>query len=174
MTRPNRYNLALAIYLTAHGFAFALFEGPLAPVDWGIVRRDGAEKNRRCLKAIAALLQRHRPDVLILQDTSWTGTTRPQRITNHNAAIFKIAENCAISVCAFSGDQVCAAFSSVQPLTKHAIAEAIVKHIPAFESFLPEPRKWWNSADPRMGLFDAAALVLTFFHSLQGGGQQSV
>ena len=44
-------------------------------------------------------------------------------------------------------------------------------HIPAFEAFLPEPRKWWNSEDPRMGLFDAAALALTFFHSSKSGEQ---
>jgi hypothetical protein len=166
-----RYNLALSIYLTTHGFAFTLFEGPLAPVDWGIVRRDGAEKNRQCLKAIRTLLQRYRPDVLVLQDTSWTGTRRPQRIATLNATIFKIAEELAISVCAFSRDRVRAAFSYVQPLTRHAIAEAIVKHIPAFEAFLPEPRKWWNSEDPRMGLFDAAALALTFFHSSKSGEQ---
>src|ERR1700730_4823174 len=166
-----RYNLALAVYLTAHGFAFTLLEGPLAPVDWGIVRRDGSEKNQRCLTAVSALLRRYRPDVLILQDTSWTGTPRPQRITNLNAAIFKTAEDFAISVCAFSRDQVRAVFGSVQPLTRHALAEAIVKHIPAFEGFLPEPRKWWNSEDPRMGMFDAAALALTFFHSIKGGEQ---
>jgi hypothetical protein len=173
MIRPDRYNLALAIYLTAHGFSFTLMEAPLAPVDWGIVRRDGPEKNRRCLKTAGALLQRYRPDVLILQDTSWTGTVRPQRIANLNAAILKSAEDVGILVCAFSRDQVRAAFSSAQPLTKHAMAEAIVKHIPAFESFLPEPRKWWNSEDPRMGLFDAAALALTFFRSVQEEGQQS-
>jgi hypothetical protein len=166
-----RYNLALAVYLTAHGFAFTLLEAPLSPVDWGIVRRDGPEKNRRCLKAVGALLQRYRPDVLILQDTSWTGTQRPQRITNLNAAVFKTAEDFAISICAFSRDQVRAAFSSVQPLTRHAIAQAIVRHIPAFEGYLPEPRKWWNSEDPRMGLFDAAALALTFFHNIKGGEQ---
>ena len=168
MTKPTRYNLVLSVYLTAHGFTFTLFEGMLAPVDWGIVRRDGPEKNRRCLKAIAGLLGRYRPDVLILQDTSWTGARRPRRITSLNAAIFRMAENLAVAVCAFSPDQVRAAFSSVQPFTKHALGVAIIKHIPALEAFLPEPRKWWDSANPRMGLFDAAALALTFFYSIQG------
>src|SRR5579859_990340 len=106
MTRSNRYNLALAIYLTAHGFAFALFEGALAPIDWGIVRRDGADKNKHCIKRVNTLLQRHRPDVLVLEDTSWTGTQRPQRIATLNAAIFRIAEDQAIAVCAFSRQQV--------------------------------------------------------------------
>jgi hypothetical protein len=169
--KRRRYNLALAIFLTGHGFAFTLFEGFLAPLDWGIVRRDGPEKNRLCHKAISALLQRYHPDVLVLQDTSWTGTRRPHRITALNAAVFKLAEDFGVSVCAFSGDQVRAAFSDVQPLTRHAMAQAIVRHIPAFEALLPAPRKWWNSEDPRMGLFDAAALALTFFRSLQNGEQ---
>jgi hypothetical protein len=166
-----RYNLALAIYLTAHGFAFTLFEGSLAPIDWGIVRRDGPEKNRECLKAISAFLQRYHPDVLVLQDTSWTGTQRPHRITALNAAMLKRAEEFGISACVFSRDQVRAAFSDVRPVTRHAIAQAIVRHIPAFEGFLPAPRKWWNSEDPRMGLFDAAALALTFFRNLQSDEQ---
>ncbi|WP_156527887.1 hypothetical protein [Bradyrhizobium stylosanthis] len=46
-------------------------------------------------------------------------------------------------------------------------AERIAKHIPAFEQYVPPPRKPWMSEDRRMGLFDAAALALTFFQTVE-------
>jgi hypothetical protein len=169
----KRYELVLAIYLTRRGFAFVLFEGSLSPVDWGITRRDGLGKNDRCLTVISALLRRYRPDVLILQDMSWTGTHRPRRITDLNSATFELAERHGIAVCAFSNERVRAAFSHVGSPSKYTIAEAIAKHIPAFERYLPPPRKPWMPEDSRMGLFEAAALALTFFHSATGGDQEA-
>jgi Holliday junction resolvasome RuvABC endonuclease subunit len=169
----KRNELVLAIYLNRRGFAFVLFEAPLSPVDWGIARRDGDRRNAHCLKAIAALIRRYRPDVLVLQDTSWTGTRRSPRITNLNAAIFELAERDGIPVCAFLRERVRAAFSHLGSASKHAIAEAIVKHIPAFERYLPPPRKSWMAEGSRIGLFDAAALALTFFHSAAGEGQEA-
>ena len=59
MIALKRYALVLAIYPTNHGFAFVLFEGSLSPIDWGIARRDGHDKNSRCLKLIAALFLRY-------------------------------------------------------------------------------------------------------------------
>jgi hypothetical protein len=46
---------------------------------------------------------------------------------------------------------------------KQMLASLIAKHIPAFERHVPPPRKPRMSEDARMGLFDAAALVLVFF-----------
>jgi hypothetical protein len=45
-------------------------------------------------------------------------------------------------------------------------------HREIFEGLLLPPRKWWMDENPRMGLFDAAALALTFFYSLRGGGRK--
>jgi len=51
---------------------------------------------------------------------------------------------------------------------RRSLALVIAQHIPAFERYLPPPRKPWMSEDARMGLFDAAALALTFFQSAGG------
>jgi hypothetical protein len=48
-------------------------------------------------------------------------------------------------------------------VTRYARAQFIASHIPVFRPLLPPPRKIWNSEDARMSIFDAAALVLTFF-----------
>jgi len=42
-------------------------------------------------------------------------------------------------------------------VTKHKIAEAIAKHIPALDLYVPPARKPWMSEKARMGIFDAAA-----------------
>jgi hypothetical protein len=168
MTAPQRYELVLAIYLTRRGFAFVLFEGSLSPIDWGSTRRYGPEKNEHCLRIAGALFSRYHPDVLVLQDTSWTGTRRSQRVMTLNAALFEFAERQDLPVCAFSRDSVRAMFSYLGSPTKRAIAEVIAKHIPAFEPYLPPERKPWMEEDARMGIFDAAALALTFFESATG------
>ena len=51
------------------------------------------------------------------------------------------------------------------PLSRYMIVEAIARNIPAFEQYVPLRRKIWQSEDRRMGLFDAAAMVLTFYQS---------
>jgi hypothetical protein len=169
MNIARRYEFVLAIYPTRRGFAYALFEGSLSPVDWGIARRSGERKNERCLRMIAALFLRYEPDVLILQDTSPTGTLRSKRVQNLNSAIGEMAERNGIPVRCYSRAGVRLAFNHLKSPSKQAIAESIAKHIPAFERYLPRPRKRWMAEDTRMDLFDAVALVLTFFRSIAGG-----
>lgn len=69
------------------------------------------------------------------------------------------------SVFAYSRDQVRAAFARHECPNKHRLAELILECIPAFERYVPPPRKPWMSEDRRMGLFDAAALALVFFRA---------
>jgi hypothetical protein len=84
MISRRRYDLVLAIYPQTRGFAFVLFEGWLAPVDWAVYEACGADKNARCLSRIASLLALHTPDVLVLQDMSDRGTRRARRIQELN------------------------------------------------------------------------------------------
>ncbi len=173
MKARRRYNLVIAIYPSARGFAFVVFEGPLSPVDWSVREVRGRHKNQRCLVGIAAVLERYRPEVLVLQDMSPTGTHRAHRLRELNTSIGELGEDRGITVCAYSRAQVREAFEPFSLANKHAIAEAIAKHIPALERYLPPPRKPWMSEDARMGLFDAAALALTFFQNLTGSRQEA-
>jgi hypothetical protein len=168
MTWSERYTVVAAIYLNSRGFAFVLFEGPLAPRDWGAVEARGKDKRVRLLARIDGLLSRYKPDVLVLQDTSHNGTHRPHRIRHLNEAVAETGERYGLQVLSFSRVEVREHFAYLGSVTKDTIAAAIAKHIPAFERFLPPPRKLWKSEDARMGIFDAAALALTFF---QANGQ---
>jgi hypothetical protein len=165
MTWQSRYNLVTAIYLNSRGFAFVVFESPLAPLDWSIVEARGDKKREKILARINSLFTRYKPDVVVLQDTSHTGTHRPHRIRRLNETVAELAKQYSLPVKEFTRAEVRQRFAYLGCVTKDSIAQVIAKHIPAFERFLPQPRKPWKSEDARMGIFDAAALAMTFFFS---------
>lgn len=163
MSAPIKYSSIMSVYSNSRGFAFVLFEAELAPLDWGLVEIRGQEKNRECVRRISELFGRYEPAALLLQDMAGDRTHRTQRIRSLNEAIATLAETQGISVFMYSRESVRKCFEHLGAPTKQYIAEVIAKNIPAFERFLPPPRKRWRSEDFRMGLFDAAALGLTFF-----------
>lgn len=167
MSTPLRYSSVMSIYPNSRGFAFVVFESGLAPLDWGLIEIRGDNKNRECLRRIGALFGRYEPAVLILQDMSGDRAYRAQRIQSLNDAIATLAETQGISIFTYSRARVRESFAYLGSPTKQYIAEVIAKHIPAFERYLPAPRKRWRSEDFRMGLFDAAALGLTFFQATE-------
>lgn len=163
MIFQRRYDLVLAIHVQSRGFAFVLFEGWLAPVDWGVQETRGEDKNAHCLTRIASLLALHTPDVLVLQDME-RGTLRAPRIQELNRRIAELADQRGILVRTYSRAQVIEHFEEQGARTKQGIAETITKHIPALGLYVPKARKPWMSEDARMGIFDAAALAWMYFH----------
>lgn len=115
---------------------------------------------------IKRLFDRYAADVLVIQDTSEHGPERARWISSLNASIAALAKDRDVPVFAYSREQVRVAFEPYRCPNKQGLAELIAKHIPAFEQYVPPPRKPWMSEDRRMGLFDAAALALTFFQSI--------
>jgi hypothetical protein len=164
MSTTRRHDLVLAVYPNTRGFAFVLFEGSLAPVDWGIVKVSSEEKNRDSIRRIAQLLGRFTPEALVLQDMSENGARRARRIRDLNEAIGLLAETQGVPVFRYSRGKEREHFASFGMSGKRGIAEAIAKQIPMLARFLPPVRKIWMSEDARMGLFDATALALTFFY----------
>jgi hypothetical protein len=135
MMWSSRNTLVTAIYLNSRGFAFVLFEGELAPRNWGTIEARGEDKRERILSRVDGLLSRYRPDVVVLQDTSQGGTDRPHRIRHLNETIAETAEGHGFPVLSFSRAEVREHFAYLGSVTKDTIAAAIAKHIPAFEQF---------------------------------------
>jgi Holliday junction resolvasome RuvABC endonuclease subunit len=169
----RRYALVLAIYLNTRGFAFVIFESSLSPVDWGVKEVRGLRRHVRCIAKIVAILYHYQPDVLVIQDTSTQGTSRTRRIVKLNAAIAELAGPRGMALYAYSRADVGEAFRDVGVSNKDDLARVVALHIPAFERYVPPRRKPWKSEDARMGIFDAAALALTFFNHEAGGNPQS-
>lgn len=165
MSQLRKHNLVLGIYPDSRGFAFMLFEGPLAPVDWGTREARGEHKIRTCVARISKLLGQYAPDALVLQNMTATGTQRASGIKVLNEAIALLAETQGIPVFFHSRAEVRERFATLGAVSKDAIAGAIGKHIPMLERLRPPARKPWKTEHPRMALFDAAALVQTFYQS---------
>lgn len=161
----------LGIYPNARGFGFVLFEGTLSPLDWGVFETRGSEMNRRCLQRIAVLLNHQEPDILVLENMSEGSTRREKRIRDLNEAIAVLAETQGVRTASCSRKQVRECFGN-ESVSKQMIAETIGTRIPVFAPLVPPHRKPWKSEHARMGLFDAAALVLTFYQSTRGQGEK--
>jgi hypothetical protein len=122
---------------------------------------------------INSLLELHTPDVLVLQDMSEHGTRRARRIRELNRRAAELADQRGVRVKTYSRAQVIEYFAELGAVTKHTIAEAIAKQIPALGLYVPPARKRWMSEHVRMGIFDAAALAWMFFHSISGDEQDA-
>ena len=70
MTDAHPQNLVLSIYPFSRGFAFVFFEGPESPFDWGVKEIKEKHKNTKTLDEIKKLIDRYRPEVLVIEDTS--------------------------------------------------------------------------------------------------------
>ena len=64
---------------------------------------------------------------------------------------------------AFSRSEIRRAFATVGKTTKHPIAAEVARRFPELAERLPPVRKFQDSEEERMSIFDAASLALTYF-----------
>ena len=163
--RGAHHDLVMSVFPSVHGIAHVLFEDPNSPIEWGICDPRGDRKKHKAIRGIAALVERYSPDILILRDRT---SNRLKRNWRHAAlidALEKLAKRKGISIARYSRDEVRESFGSLGSPTRYAIVQAIAKQVPIFETYVPPIRKIWKAEDRRMGMFDAAALALTFYRT---------
>jgi len=153
----------LSIYPFSRGFAFVLFEGPQSPFDWGVKEVKEKHKNTKTLAEIKKIVDRYRPEVLVIEDMAGRDTRRTSRIRKLYRMLIHFAATEYVDLHRCSKAEVKACFASVGARTKYEIAKAIATQLPAFVHRMPRLRRVWMSEDPRQSLFDAAALGLTYF-----------
>ena len=163
MTHGNPQNFVLSIYPFWRGFAFVLFEGPDNPFDWGVKEIKQKHKDAKTLAEIKKIVDRYRPEVLVIEDTTDKGSRRTSRIRKLYRMLVHFAEAEYVDLHRCSKTEVRACFATIGASTKYELARAIATQIPAFAHRIPRRRKVWMSEDPRQSLFDAAALGLTYF-----------
>ena len=156
-------DLVLSLYPNSRGFGYVLFEGPLSPFDWGVKEIRGAAKNRRILKFLESLLDRYQPLVLVLEDWTDEAFQRIDRIVELYEAITDLAKRKMVTVVRYPMRKIREYFAYRNALTKYQIALHIAKIIPAFSYQVPPKPTIWRSEDARQGLYDAAAVGLTYF-----------
>lgn len=163
----NKNNVTvLSICPTARGYAFALFDGPLSPYDWGVKDVKRKVKSAETLDAVDALIDRYHPDVMVMMDIHQPGFRRPIQTRALYRALRSLGELRGVNVRVVAKADIQRAFSPFAAKTKHQIARVIAREIAAFTHLAPKPRRAWMSESRRQGLFDAATLGLTYY-SLQ-------
>ena len=172
MRHASKSELVFAIYPTTLNFAFVLFEGPLSPYDWGIKGVNQNDKNASILEQVKKLIDQYRPDAIVIEDTSEKESRRSVRIRKLYRLITRLAETEYVPLFSYSKEAVRKCFESAGVSTKHDIASAIAREIPAFINQLPRKRKAWTTEDRKQALFDAAALGIT--HYVAQSGKQSI
>jgi len=163
MTPSPRLGFIIGVHPTSRGFGWIVFEGPFAPHDWGNALARRGDKNSKCLAYIEKLVARYEPEAIVLEAFEKRRSARADRIAHLGRAITAFAADRGIEVAIFSRGEVKTCFASVGAVSRQQIAEAISRSLPALAHRIPKPRRPWESDNPRMALFSAAALVLTYY-----------
>lgn len=155
-------DIVLAVYPSATGMGWTAFEGPLAVHDWAVFTAK-LDKNAKCLAKLDQLFRRLEPQVLVLEVFDTASLKRTCRVRKLCRAMIRLAAARGVHVEIYGRDEVANGFSRCGMATRREIATAVTAMIEGFEHRLPPPRRAWMSEDPRMALFNAAALALTHY-----------
>lgn len=162
MTPSTHQGLVLGIHPTSRGFGWVLFEGQMTPVDWGLASAKTG-RNAKLLRRFERLLNRYQPAVIVLEQFEGHPGGRVGRIQSLCRSLVHIAHCRGVEAFIYERAVVRTCFASIGAKTRYEIAQAIAQRIDAFRRRLPPVRKQWESDDGRLGLFDAAALAITYF-----------
>lgn len=152
----------MAVVPSARGVAHVVFEGPFSPISWAATDIRGQDRLRRTVEYVARLFGRFQPLVLVLQDMD-AAANRPSAVRRLNDALALFAESQGVEVVRIATETVRDGFAGEGATTRQRIAELIAKRIPMLARLVPPPRKLWQTESRRMGVFDSAALVQTFY-----------
>jgi len=161
----------LAISPSYEGFGFAVFEGPEKLIDWGvgIARRSNAKRAR----LIAKLLKRYQPSVIVTEDCLKERSLRCRRVKRVLEKIARLTSEGEIEFKGVPRSTVKNVFYKFGASNKHEIATTITNRLPQLAPWLPKPRKPWIHEDCKMDIFDAAALALAFFVTIETENKHS-
>jgi len=154
----------LGLHPTSRGVGWAVFESPLSPVDWAIMRTN---KNDHCLRLIEQVLDRYTPVAVVLEEFEAETSGKVDRIQRLCRGVTQLAINRGMDARTYSQAAVRTCFASVGAVTRYEIAQAVALHVPALRHRLPRKRTVGRNADARMSLFVAAALAMAH-HSFTG------
>lgn len=160
MNQTSQQFRILAISLSSRGFGYAVMEGSNALIFYGkmIINKD---KNVRVLAHIEKIIVRNQPNALVLHDVNAKGTRRDPRIKALHRKVIALAKEYKIKVVKISGTELRAALLGNPKGTKQEMAESLAKQFPdELASRLPPKRKFYDSEDARMDIFDAVGLAI--------------
>jgi|HubBroStandDraft_6_1064221.scaffolds.fasta_scaffold678166_2 hypothetical protein len=161
------FDQVLAIHPTTSGFGWVLFEAATRPIEWGTASVANAD-NVRCLERIRELIERFRPTEIVLEQFEGKPARRKRRIVRLSRSIVELARLHGVEPSIFTREAIEQAFAKFGAKDRYQIATVIAGHIEPLAHLLPPKRKIWLPESRSMGLFNAAALAITFFALIDG------
>jgi hypothetical protein len=154
---PGRY--IMGVHPTAHGFGWAVFESPSKRIASGVASARGV-KRKRLVNRFEQLFVKFQPAVLVLEEFEGERSKVIQTLCKEMSHLALLHGG---DVVVYPRSKVQSVFVRLGATTRHEIATVVAKNTPELSTRLPKKRKAWSPEDDRQPLFDAAALVLTYF-----------
>ena len=168
MNNLNQEPTVLSIAPSTTGFGFAFMRKPASFVQWGNKWIAGSNKNKKTLAALMKMIERFGPSVIVLPDAS-EESSRAKHVQELVQQITSLAVQHGIAVKLIIQKELRDCFFQVKQETKYARAKILAQRFPQeLAHLLPPKRQAWVHENPKMDLFDAVALVLTYFSSTPG------
>ena len=162
-TLHNEPPRVLAIQPTTQGFGYVVCEGPQRLIEWGTKTVDRTQKNPDSIRKALALVDWHKPDTLVFENTTHASARRSKRVERLLYIVAKKVPAHGAAAGRYSRADVKRAFAKVNAETKHEISFSFFFFFPELKQQLPQKRKPWESESPQMSVFDAAALAITYY-----------
>jgi len=160
--RNSNITRVLALYPSASGFGYAVFEGAKEAVSFG-VKIIEADKNKQSMRDMKTMIEAYKPDVIVLEDYLGEGSRKSKRIQVLIESIAGFAHMKKITTRCYGRAKIRGAFAEVGAFTKPEIAETIATELPEFAPHIPPKRSIYRPESARMSIFDAAALAMTYY-----------
>lgn len=155
----------LAIDPISRGVGFVVLEeDQLQLVDWGIrvcTRRNG-RNGPPCPRVLRHLIARYEPSVVVIEGNESVTSLRYEALGAFVTAVTDVLDTSGLPIRTYSRDGIRQVFSRFGAITKEEIARTLVARFPELAPDQPPRRKMWESEDPRMSIFDALSLAVTF------------
>ncbi|MEM1141419.1 MAG: hypothetical protein AAGI88_02445 [Pseudomonadota bacterium] len=162
MESKEDHATVLAVTVDKHGIGYAIFEDPDTPIDWGTKQ---PRLNRRSLteRSVEALISFYEPDVLVLQQVEQIKSRK--RANELIATLASLGNLKGIAVVHYDWEEVEDTFDILGGVRKKfAIAKKISEWRPELKARQPKYRQPWDTKAFAMGMFEAFALAITYYH----------
>jgi len=162
MSPSQKSELVLAIFPTSRGFGWVLFEGPMAPVNWGIA---SVKRNRSawCMTRFGKLIDLYRPKAILLEVNDSPEDVPRNRVATLAQDMRGFGVNRDIDVHVYSRAEIATSLLSNEHASRADVVEVVAELLPILRDRLPPPKRPWQSVDGRRCLFDAAALGIAHY-----------
>jgi hypothetical protein len=159
----EKFEKILSVYPNSKGYAYVVMEGPIQVIEKKMVSISPVD-NTKILKEVSDLLDLHKPNALILEDTSCKFSRKGTRGKQLLRSLSSNAKNKDVPVHFYTREDIRLVFEIWRAKTKYEIAEVIAKNIRSFEMLLyPKPR-YPDSQKYLTALFDAVSLGITHYY----------